>query len=120
MTDRYFTELINLYTNYHERGLEILAFPCNQFFRQEPKSNAQIKEYVTGIGGDFPLFSKVDVNGKNACDLFKYLRYHSRLEGSKIGWNFGKFLVDRNGNIQGYYGPRHFAMEMVPEIEKLL
>lgn len=120
MTDRYFTELINLYETYRGKGLEVLAFPCNQFFGQEPKTDAQIKTYVTGIGGEFPLFSKVNVNGKHANDLFKYLRYHSRLQGGRIGWNFGKFLIDRNGDIHGYYGPRNFAMKMVPDIEKLL
>ena len=66
--------LQRLYSEYHNRGLEILAFPCNQFGSQEPGTSLQISEFCTkNYGVTFDLFSKTDVNGDNASDLYKYL-----------------------------------------------
>ena len=98
----------------------MLAFPCNQFLRQEPGTPQEIQEFARSRNANFPLFEKVDVNGKDTHDLYWYLRYHSSLKGGKIGWNFGKFLVDRNGEVKGYYGPRTFPLEFTQDIEKLL
>jgi glutathione peroxidase len=102
------------------KGLEILAFPCNQFMRQEPGTDEQIEAFARGFGAKFRIFSKVKVNGKEASDLYKYLRLNSNLKGETIGWNFGKFLVDRNGVIIKYYGTRTNPLEIEPDIIKLL
>lgn len=120
LTDRYLDDLTSLYQNYRYRDFEILAFPCNQFLWQEPKSNLEIKDFMCRIRCDYPVFEKTDVNGSDAADLFKYLRYHSKLQGSNIGYNFGKFLVDKQGNIYDYYGPFNYIPSMIQDIEKLL
>jgi len=95
-----------LQEKYGEKGLQILAFPCNQFDSQEPWDNAIIKKYVDEhFKIAFPLFEKIDVNGPNTHDVYKFLRGHSacRLAASNtvapITWNFSKFLVDRDGRV---------------------
>jgi glutathione peroxidase len=120
LNGRYLGDLNSLYLSYRNRGLEILAFPCNQFLWQEPKSNPEIKDFICEMGGEYPVFEKIDVNGKEASDLFKYLRCHSSLEGGNIGFNFGKFLIDKKGNIHGYYGPLAYIPTMMHDIEKLV
>ena len=75
---------------------------------------------MDGFGVDFHMFEKVRVKGNNAHDLFKYLRLHSNLKGSNIGWNFGKFLVARDGSVFKYYGPRNDPNKLIPDIESLL
>ena len=111
---------MQLDTQYQGQGLTILGFPCNQFLRQEPGTDAQIAEFAKGYGVNFPMFSKIRVNGKEASDLYKYLRLNSRLDGGKIGWNFGKFLVGRDGAIINYYGPRTSPLEFEADIKKYL
>ena len=115
--------LEDLYKNYHERGLEILDFPCNQFGNQAPGSDDEIHEFCTlKYKTTFDQFAKVDVNGENQSELFKYLKEQKGFEGfdglkgkilipvvklmdpdyknnSNIKWNFTKFLVDREGNV---------------------
>ncbi|KAF1333253.1 Glutathione peroxidase, partial [Globisporangium splendens] len=94
-TDQNYKELQALYDKYHEQGLEILAFPCNQFGAQEPGTQAQIMQFVEEhYHVTFPVFAKVDVNGANAHPLFTFLK--SKLSGfitSNIKWNFSKFLI---------------------------
>lgn len=91
--------LEKLYQQYKNDGLEIIAFPCNQFGRQEPGNAEEIKKFCDlNYGITFHLSEKVDVNGANAHPVFKYLK--SELKGKlndSIKWNFTKFLVDRNG-----------------------
>ena len=96
--------LENLYQEYADQGLEILAFPCNQFMGQEPGTNEEIKEFVTShYGVNFQLFSKVDVNGPHTHEVYRFLRRNSPLYDKKkdqvqnIPWNFTKFLVDSEG-----------------------
>lgn len=92
-----YVQLQELYERYHERGLEIVAFPCNQFKNQEPGSNEEIKKFASAkFGISFPMMSKVDVNGDNAHPLFVHLRSVT-MNGRPIRWNFNKFLVDQNG-----------------------
>ena len=72
------------------------------------------------------MFSKIDVNGPNAHDVYKYLRSNSELynnetkEAGDIPWNFAKFLINGDGHVVGYWGPKTPPLELVPEIEKLL
>lgn len=93
--------LQDLFERYKEKGLEILAFPCNQFGSQEPGSNDQIKTFCEDkYNISFKLFDKVDVIGEHASPLFNYL---NEVAGRDIKWNFTKFLFDQNGNfIKGY------------------
>ena len=93
--------LQDLFERYKDKGLEILAFPCNQFGSQEPGSNEQIKTFCEDkYNISFKLFDKVDVIGEHASPLFNYL---NKVAGRDIKWNFTKFLFDQNGNfIKGY------------------
>jgi len=110
-----------LYEELHDLGFEVLAFPCNQFGKQEPKSNAEIKQFVLNKGVTFPLFSKVEVNGKRADPIFQWLR--SKLTGtlgSSVKWNFTKFLCNRDGIPVKRYGPPEKPFEFKDAILKLL
>ncbi|KAJ0228680.1 hypothetical protein HA466_0322930 [Hirschfeldia incana] len=89
-------------------GLEILAFPCNQFLGQEPGNNEEIQQTVcTRFKAEFPIFDKVDVNGKNTAPLYKYLKAEKGgLLIDAIKWNFTKFLVSPDGKVSQRYSPR--------------
>ncbi|RKP05536.1 glutathione peroxidase-like protein [Thamnocephalis sphaerospora] len=116
-----YEQLVELDKRYRERGLRILGFPCNQFAGQEPKSNEEIKEFITKYGVEFDMFDKVDVNGANAHPLFVYLK--KKLPGfllDAVKWNFTKFLVDRQGNPVKRYGPKEDPFTLIPDIEGLL
>jgi glutathione peroxidase len=95
----HYSGLEKLYQNYKERGLVIIGFPCNQFGKQEPGTSEEIKDFCNlNYDVTFLMSTKVDVNGKNAHPLFKYLK--SELKGKlndSIKWNFSKFLIDRDG-----------------------
>ena len=71
-------------------------------------------------GANFVVFEKSCVNGKNTSEVFKYLRINSRLKGGKIRWNFGKFLIDRNGNVVQYYGSSTYPLAMVENIDRII
>ena len=98
--------LQKLYAQYQPRGFEILGFPCNQFGRQEPGSDAEIADFCHGSYGiTFPLFAKIDVNGTNAHPVYRWLKEQKGgLFGSAIKWNFAKFLLDRSGAVQARFG----------------
>ncbi len=117
-----YTALQELHTKYKDKGFEILDFPCNQFANQASGSDEEIHTFCTGrFGITFPQFSKVDVNGKNASLLFKYLKKQKgSLFGSSIKWNFTKFLVDKNGNVVKRYAPTYEPSLLEKEIEKLI
>ena len=102
-----FEGLEKLYQKYNNKGLVILGFPCNQFANQEPGDEKSISEgCVLNYGVTFQMFSKVDVNGDNAHPLYKYLKKElGSLLGSKIKWNFTKFLIDRNGKPLKRFSP---------------
>ena len=97
----------------------MLAFPCNQFGAQEPGTDAQILQFATSTYGvTFPMFSKIDVNGDGACELYHWLR--SETGGGDITWNFEKFLVDREGNVVQRFAPKVTAEEIAPHVAQLL
>lgn len=114
--------LEKLHQDYKDKGLEILAFPCNQFGHQEPGNADEIKNFCSlNYDVSFPLMEKIDVNGENADPLWKYLKSEkSGLLGSRIKWNFTKFLVDREGNVVARYGPAVKPEQLRSEIEALL
>lgn len=100
--------LESLYQELSGQGLIVLGFPCNQFGKQDPKSNDEIAKFCeTKYQVTFPLFAKIEVNGHQAHPLFQYLKSQARgvLGSSAIKWNFTKFLVDQKGNVVKRYGP---------------
>ena len=93
----------------HPADLVVLGFPCNQFGRQEPGSHKEIREFCEDTYGvTFPLFAKVDVNGRNAHPLYQHLKAAKKgfLGREAIAWNFTKFLVSRNGDVLKRYSSR--------------
>jgi len=117
-----YKDLQELYDTWHTKGLEILAFPCNQFGQQEPGSNEEIQQFCQiNYGLTFPVFGKIDVNGKNAHPLYKYLRAAKKsILGDAIKWNFTKFLIDRSGDVLDRYEPAVKPQEIGKEIQELL
>ena len=100
--------LQRLYGRFRARGFEILAFPCNQFAGQEPGSEAEIREFcTTNYDVTFPLFSKIDVNGDDRSPLYAWLTSEdTKPEGpGDVKWNFGKFLLDRSGQVVARFEP---------------
>ncbi len=114
--------LEKLYQQYKDRGLIVLGFPCNQFGSQEPGDSSEIESFCQlNYGVTFPMFAKIDVNGKAADPLFKFLkRKLSGFLGGKIKWNFTKFLVDKNGMPVKRYAPITPPEKLAADIEKLL
>ena len=112
-----------LYRKYHDQGLEVLGFPCNQFGEQEPGDAKAIADFCElNFGVTFPLFAKVDVNGDAAAPLWKYLKAEKPgLLGSEgIKWNFTKFLVDREGRVTARFAPKDTPESIAADIEKVL
>ncbi|MEO0373634.1 MAG: glutathione peroxidase [Cyanobacteria bacterium P01_A01_bin.17] len=95
--------LVELNNEYSDRGLVIIGVPCNQFGQQEPGSPEEIKEFTeTKYDVNFPLLEKQDVNGANRSPLYQFLVG----DGPDIGWNFGKFLLDRSGAVIERFEPQ--------------
>ncbi|MEZ6103012.1 MAG: glutathione peroxidase [Pirellulaceae bacterium] len=120
-----YKELQELYQTYADQGFVILGFPCNQFRGQEPADEKEIKSFCTeNYGVTFDMFSKVEVNGDQACDLYKYLKSVSAepVGTGDISWNFEKFLIDRHGNVVARFAPRTKpdAAEVTSKIESEL
>jgi len=114
--------LQGLHAKFKRRGFEVLAFPCDQFGHQEPGSDNQIRSFCeVNFGIEFPLFSKIEVNGDDAHPLFKYLKSQKGgLLGSSIKWNFTKFLVDRAGYVVDRYAPIVTPARIAHDIDELL
>ena len=136
-----------LYRIYKNQGLEILAFPCNQFLGQEPGTNEEIQSFCTlNYQVTFPLFNKIDVNGEAESPLYTYLKeqapfkgypkgteeFSAQLDqihqktgtgfdqGNAIRWNFGKFLVSKDGKTIERFEPMVSPSELEEEIQRLL
>ncbi len=117
-----YASLQSLYEKYQVQGLEILAFPSNDFGKQEPGTNEEIQKFCDlRFKVKFPLFEKIDVKGKNTHPLYQYLTEDSPKKGS-IKWNFSKFLVDRKGNVVDRFAPTTDPMtgKVQKAIESLL
>jgi glutathione peroxidase len=134
--------LEKLYQKYRERGFEILDFPCNQFMKQAPGSDEEIQSFCTlKYNTTFPRFAKINVNGDDAHALFNWLKEEisedetddksksfARMtklmkpfaKPGDIRWNFGKFLIDRNGQAVGRYSPAFTPDKLETAIEGLL
>lgn len=141
-----FEDLQKLYEEYQEKGLEILGFPCNQFAEQELGSSQETKAFCQiNYGVTFHMFEQIDVNGKGAHPIFKYLvkeapfkgldmsnisnkildalikeKFPQFSVGDAIRWNFTKFLIDRDGNVVERFESSVEPMDMRSSIERLL
>ena len=136
--------LENLYKAYHDKGLEILDFPCNQFGNQAPGTNEEIHEFCSlKYNTSFDQFTKIEVNGENESPLYAFLKNaiaEDEISGMKnkmamkavekisktyqkkndIKWNFTKFIVDKEGNVVGRYSPTYKPEDMEEKIKELL
>ena len=113
-----YRQLQQLHKKYATKGLSILGFPCNQFGRQEPGSSEEIQAFCKkNYGVEFDMFEKIEVNGDQACDLYKHLTTLDTKpkNAGKISWNFEKFLVGRDGEVIARFGPR-----TAPDDKKLI
>jgi glutathione peroxidase len=128
--------LEDLYEDYQDQGFEILDFPCNQFMNQAPGTDEELASFCQlKFNTKFQTFAKVDVNGKNASPLFKYLKQEQKKDlieenktsllsnvtaSSAIKWNFTKFLVDKNGKVVYRFAPSYQPEALRAFIERLL
>ena len=136
-----------LYLKYKDQGLEILAFPCNQFLGQEPGTNEEIQSFCSlNYNVTFPLFNKIEVNGENESPLYTYLKeqapfkgypegteefaamldeIHQKTgtgfdQGDAIRWNFGKFLVSKDGKTILRFEPMASPVDLEADIQRML
>jgi glutathione peroxidase len=117
-----YKELEELYKKYKDKKIEILAFPCNQFGSQEPGDETEIQKFCElNYNVSFPMFSKIEVNGKNTHPLYAFLKDSAPgVLGSKsIKWNFTKFLIDKNGIPLKRFAPNDKPIDIFEEILRL-
>jgi len=101
--------LQTIYKKFKDKGFVVLGFPANNFLKQEPGSNAEIKKFCTiNYGVEFPMFSKISVKGEDIHPLYRYLtgKDTNPQFAGEIRWNFDKFLVDKNGNVVHRFHPK--------------
>src|SRR3990167_3010919 len=135
LTNRNYRELNKLYSQYNSKGLEILCFPCNQFYNREPKCDADIELFLREhFQPEFKVFGKIDCNGPTAHPVYKYIRKNCsefRVEKSStpgqpqeeykpIPLTFAKFLIDENGRVRKFYEPIIYPLSIKEDIEALL
>lgn len=117
-----YEQLESVYTKYKDKGLAVLGFPANEFGKQEPGTNDEIKQFCTGkYNVDFPMFAKIVVKGNGINPLYEYLTSETTNPGMSgdIKWNFEKFLVGRDGKVVKRFDPRTKpdAPEVIEAIE---
>lgn len=117
-----YTGLQKLYEEFGDQGFVVLGFPCDQFAHQEPGTDEEIGAFCErNFGVEFPLFSKIDVNGGNAHPLYGWLKSEkSGILGGRIKWNFTKFLVGRDGKVIDRFGPNRKPEDLREAVEAAL
>lgn len=139
-----YTELQEMYEEFHDQGFEILDFPCNQFGEQTPGTDEEVHDFCTGrYGITFPQYSKIDVNGADAIPLYQWITANTKFAGfdgamgvilrpivkkmdkdyknnGNIKWNFTKILIDRNGNIAARFEPTADLKKVREKIQEVL
>ncbi|MBQ1318405.1 MAG: glutathione peroxidase [Solobacterium sp.] len=140
-----YEDIEKMYEDYHEKGLEIIDIPCNQFMGQTPGTDEEIHEFCTlHYNTQFPQMKKSEVNGENALPLYGYLKSQKGFEGfgrgmkamamgamlskidknyknnPEIKWNFTKFVVDRQGNVVARFEPTADMAEVARCVASLL
>ncbi|KAM9929759.1 hypothetical protein OXX59_000959 [Metschnikowia pulcherrima] len=118
-----YRELEDLNRKYAGKNVQIVAFPCNQFGKQEPGSAVEIITFCSmNYGVTFPVLGKIKVNGKNADPVYKFLK--SKKPGfmglKRVNWNFEKFLIDQNGQVAHRYSALTRPHKLGPKIDELL
>jgi glutathione peroxidase len=117
----HYTQLQQLYLKYKQQGFEVLAFPSNQFGKQEPGSPAEITSFVQRFDVTFQMFAKCNVNGKHQHPVFAFAKKQlPSIAGTSIKWNWTKFLVDRQGQVRHRFSPITSPNSMVSAIDTLL
>ena len=111
-----------LHEQYRDQGLVVIGFPCDQFAHQEPGDDADIEAFCqANFGVDFPLSTKVDVNGRGTHPVFAFLKAHAGgLLGSSVKWNFTKFLVAPDGQTVKRFAPTTEPADLATAIEAML
>ena len=120
---RQYAGLRALQENRNDIPLTILGFPCNQFGAQEPGTNDEILEFATSkYDINFPMFSKIEVNGNNACELYRHLKSaQANADGSEdVTWNFTKFLVNKKGKVVKRFDPKTSPEDIAAQLDALL
>lgn len=114
--------LQKLYEEFRDEGFVVLGFPCDQFAHQEPGSDEEIGAFCErNYGVEFPLFSKIEVNGSDAHPLYEWLKSEkSGVLGGRIKWNFTKFLVGRDGHVIDRFGPNRKPEDLREAVEAAL
>lgn len=114
--------LQKLYEDNREDGLVVLGFPCDQFAHQEPGDDDEIGAFCErNFGVEFPMFSKIEVNGSGAHPLYRWLKSQkSGLLGGRIKWNFTKFLIGRDGEVLARFGPKRKPEDLQSEVSRAL
>lgn len=110
--------LQQLHDKYKDKGLVVLGFPCNQFGGQEPGTEEEIATFCKeNYGVTFPMFEKIDVNGKQAAPLYKYLtsKEGTPKDPGDVKWNFEKFLIGRDGKVAA-----RFRSRVAPDADELV
>ena len=121
MTKDNYAQMAELHKRHAEKGLRILAFPCNQFGKQEPKPNPDIKQFALDHGAKYDLFSKVDVNGSDAHPVYVFMKEKQKgFLGNAIKWNFSKFLCNKDGVPVKRYSPQTKPLSCEEDILNLL
>ena len=124
LTNSNYPELVELHEKYASKGLEILAFPCNNFAQQEPGSNEDICQFAKNKGASFPIFDKLDCSGKDGSHpLYQYLTNTidgGIIFGTPVRWNFAKFLCDADGIPVKRYSPITKPLSIEPDLLSLL
>ena len=120
-----YAQLVDIHKKYKDQGFTILGFPANNFMKQEPGTNAEIKTFCsTTFGVDFPMFSKISVKGEDQDQLYKELTSEEENTGfsGEISWNFTKFLINKEGEVVARFEPRTTpdAEEVTAKIEEEL
>ena len=117
-----FKGLEELYLKYKGQGLVILGFPCNQFGGQEPGTEVEIQQgCMLNYGVSFPMFSKIDVNGKNEDAFYTFLKSEKcNLLLKRIKWNFEKFLINKKGEVVARYASIKTPESLESIVQKLL
>lgn len=118
-----YENLQKIYQKYKDKNFVILGFPCNQFLFQEPGSNQDILNFCsTKYNVTFDMFSKINVNGKQACDLYVWLKDQKpwTQRAKNVKWNFEKFLIDKQGNVRYRFESKKIPEEFESEIVNLI
>jgi glutathione peroxidase len=124
LTKKNYITLAEMCRDYSGKCFEVMAFPCNQFGKQEPGSPKEIKSFIRDkYECKFPIFEKIEVNGDKAHPIYQYLRSNSSLynkdkkEADVIPWNFAKFLVNNKGQVVKYFTPKDDFSDVKKAVE---